>query len=338
MRFGPVPVTEAAGAVLAHALMAGGRRLRKGAVLQAADAAALAAAGYRHVTVARLDPGDVAENDAAARLAAALARDSGLIAGRAFTGRVNLHAPGAGVVAVDAGAVTALNLVDPGITLATVAPWARAAPGGLAATVKIIPYAVPETALRAAEAHAPGALRFCPVRLARAALIVTEVPGQADRLADKAVRATDARLRRLGMALADVRRVAHDTAAIATAITDSPGDMVLIMAGSATSDIHDAAPAALVAAGGRVERFGLPVDPGNLLFWGWQDGDAGARPMMRPVIGLPGSARSLVASGVDLVLERLACGLPIPPADVAAMGIGGLGREIASRGQPREPG
>lgn len=334
MRFGPVPLDQACGAVLAHGLMAGGRRLRKGVVLGAAEIAALRAAGLDTVTVARLDPGDVAEGAAALRLAGAVAAapDTGLEVSNAFTGRVNLRARAAGVIEVDADRVRALNLRDAGLTLATVAPWARVAPGGLAATVKIIPYAVPEAALTDAEALAAGALRLWPVTMARAGLILTEVPGQGEKLAAKGQRAIEARLRRLEMSLAEVRRVRHETGAIAGALGGIAGDIVLILAGSATSDIRDAAPEALRLAGGHVERFGLPVDPGNLTFWGRQGAGAEAR----PVLGLPGSARSLVASGVDLVLERLVCAVPIGPEDIAAMAVGGLGRDVPSRGHPRE--
>jgi molybdenum cofactor cytidylyltransferase len=335
MRFGPVPVDQAAGAVLAHALTAGGRRLRKGMVLGPEDVRALLDAGFAEVTVARLDPGDVAENLAATRLARELSADpaAGLIPSSAFTGRVNLNAAGVGVVRVDAGQVRALNLLDAGITLSTVAPFARVAAGALIATVKIIPYAVPDAALTRAGALAPGALSLCPVRMRTAGLILTEVPGQGEKLAHKGQRATEARLRRLGMSLAGVERVPHEVGAIAAALARMPGDIVLILAGSATSDIRDAAPMALVRAGGRVERFGLPVDPGNLLFWGWQGGATAARPVM----GLPGSARSMVASGVDIVLDRLVCGVAIAPEDIAAMGVGGLGRESPTRGHPREP-
>lgn len=335
MQFGPVPVDQAGGAVLAHALMAGGRRLRKGMVLGSEDVRALRVAGFAEVTVARLEPDDVAENPAAARLAQAIVAGaaSGLIPSSAFTGRVNLKAAGVGVVRVDTGRVCALNLLDAGITLATVAPYSRVAAGALVATVKIIPYAVPKVALGRAEALAQGALALCPVRMRTAGLILTEVPGQSEKLAAKGQRATESRLRRLGMSLAGVVRVAHEVGAIAAALAQMPGDIVLILAGSATSDIRDAAPMALVQAGGWVERFGLPVDPGNLLFWGWQ----GAAAAIRPVMGLPGSARSMVASGVDLVLERLVCGVPIPPEDIALMGVGGLGREIPTRGHPREP-
>ena len=107
-----------------------------------------------------------------------------------------------------------------------------------------------------------------------------------------------------------------------------PGDLALILTGSATSDLHDTAPQAVRAAGGLVERFGMPVDPGNLLFLGRLQG--------RPVIGLPGCARSPALNGADWVLERLACGLAVTGEDIAAMGVGGLLKEIPSRPQPRE--
>ena len=145
MRFGPVPPAEAAGAVLAHSLASGGLKLRKGRVLSAADAAAIAAAGLGEVTVARLEPGDLSEDAAAEAVARALVPDGGglgLSRSAAYTGRVNLFAEAAGIVRVDAGAVEALNLVDPAITLGTLADYARVQPRQMVATVKVIPYGV----------------------------------------------------------------------------------------------------------------------------------------------------------------------------------------------------
>ncbi len=55
-------------------------------------------------------------------------------------------------------------------------------------------------------------------------------------------------------------------------------DMVLILTGSATSDIDDVGARGAAAAGGQVDRFGMPVDPGNLLFLGRTRGAAGDRP------------------------------------------------------------
>ena len=71
----------------------------------------------------------------------------------------------------------------------------------------------------------------------------------------------------------------------------------------------------------------MPVDPGNLLFLG----QSGAQ----VVIGLPGCARSPALNGADWVLSRIACGLPVSGADIAAMGIGGLLKEIPTRPMPR---
>lgn len=331
MRFGPVPVAEAEGAVLAHSLRIGGRKLPKGRVLGAGDIAALAAAGIGRVTVARLDPGDVGEDAAAARLAEALvpAPDpAGLRLTSPHAGRVNLNATAPGIVEIDVPRIHALNRIDPALTLATLAPFARVTPGMLVGTVKVISYAVAGSALEAACAVAGDAIRVRPVQRRSAGLILTEAAGGDGKLARKGREAVAARLRALGMELVEVVSVPHDTGAIAAALTALGGEMALILTGAATSDLHDAAPEAVRSAGGHVARFGMPVDPGNLLFYGTL-GD-------RPVIGLPGCARSPALNGADWVLERLACGIEVTDSDIAAMGVGGLLKEIPIRPAPRE--
>lgn len=332
MRFGPLALAEAEGAILAHSVHAGGGMWRKGLRLGAPDLAAMRAAGVAEVMAARLDPGDVEENAAAAALALALVPDpaaQGLIAGTAFTGRVNLNAAGPGVVDVVAEAVHALNRVDPSITLATLAPLTRVERGALVGTVKIIAYAVPAEALQSACALASGAIRLRAVERQTASLILTEVPGQDPKLGPKGRRAMEGRLRGLGMRLLDCVTVPHDEASLAAALAQMRGEIVLILTGSATSDLHDTAPASVLRAGGTVARFGMPVDPGNLLFVGTLG--------LRPVIGLPGCARSSALNGADWVLERLACGLTVGDAEIAAMGVGGLLKEIPIRPQRREP-
>ena len=90
-------------------------------------------------------------------------------------------------------------------------------------------------------------------------------------------------------------------------------------------------PASLEAAGGRIEHFGMPVDPGNLLLVGALTRDG----VEIPVLGAPGCARSPKENGFDWVLHRLLAGLPVTGADIRRMGVGGLLMEIVSRGQPR---
>jgi molybdenum cofactor cytidylyltransferase len=302
-------------------------------VLTRPDLVALSAAGVAEVSVARLEPGDVGEAEAAARLARNLVPDegpAGLRLSVPVNGRVNLHATRAGVLGVDAGAVLRLNLIDPALTLATLMPFARVAPGTMAGTVKIISYAVAGAALDAACAVAAGAMRVHPVVVADAGLILTDAPGQDGRLIEKGRAAVVKRLRALGMTLAEVRVVPHEAGALTAAVGAVRGGMILILTGAATSDLHDVAPEAVRRARGTVARFGMPVDPGNLLFYGALGG--------RPVIGLPGCARSPALNGADWVLERLACGIAVTDDDIAAMGVGGLLKEIPIRPQPRERG
>ena len=337
MRFGPVALEDAEGAVLAHSIGLPDGRLKKGRRLSAADLARLAAAGMAQVTVARLGADDIEEDTAAGRIAAALAPDPaalGLSLSAPFTGRANLFAAAAGVLTVDAARVDALNALDEAITLATLPDHSRVGPRQMVATVKIIPYAAPAAAVARAEsilAEGPPVRLHRPVRQS-AGLILTAVPGMAEKVIAKGAEAVRARLAALGIRLAAERTVAHRTEAVAAAIAECPGEMILILTGSATSDRADVGPAALLAAGGRLERFGMPVDPGNLLFLGEVAGVGGPA---RPVIGLPGCARSPKLNGADWVLERLACGIPVGARDIAAMGVGGLLKEIPSRPAPR---
>jgi molybdenum cofactor cytidylyltransferase len=329
MRFGPLPVEQAAGAILAHSVPLAGGRLRKGCVLGPAEIAALRAAGRSEVVVARLDPDDLHEDAAALALAEALVPDpasAGLRLRPVGTGRVNIHAEVTGVAEVLADRVAALNAVDPMLTLATVPRWQRLARGEMAATVKVIAYGVAAPAVAAAAAAGRGALRMRPVALQRAALIQTVTAEDDGETGDRAIRQ---RLATLGVELLPKRRVAHREEALAAALAACAGaGLILILTASATSDPGDVAPEALRRAGGTVERFGMPVDPGNLLFLGHLRGV--------PVIGLPGCARSPALNGADWVLERVICGVPVTAADIAAMGVGGLLKEIPQRGRLRD--
>ena len=331
MEFGPVPPQRAVGAILAHSMALPDGRLRKGRRIEPADAERLIAAGVEAVTVARPGPGEVEEDEAAARLAAALVPDpeaAGLAVGRAATGRVNLHATGPGVLELDAERVRALNAVDPTISFACLAPWTRVAERTLVGTVKIIAYAVDGAALGRACEAARGAIRRRPPALDTVSLILTEVAGERQDPGGKGPRAVAGRVEALGGRLVETLVVPHETEALRRAVEAARGEAVLILTASATSDARDVAPAALAAAGGTLTRFGMPVDPGNLLFLG--------RLGPRPVIGLPGCARSPALNGADWVMERVMCGVEVTSDDIAAMGVGGLLKEIPQRGRPRE--
>lgn len=329
MKFGSVPLAQALGATLAHSVALSDGRLRKGRILSDADLEQLAQAGLSEITVAQLEPGDIAEDDAATRLGQALVPDpekAGLRLGLASTGRVNIHATAPGVVDILVGRIHALNAIHPMITVATVPPWQRVISGQMIATVKMISYAVPDTALEGACLAGEAAMRLCRIQRKTADLIQTSVDGL--ETGDKGHKVTAARLDRLGVSLGPKQVVAHQIEDLANALNASKAEALLILTGSATSDSLDVAPQALRYAGGVVTHFGMPVDPGNLLFYGTLDS--------RPVIGLPGCARAPALNGADWVLERLLADVPVTPSDIAAMGVGGLLKEIPARGRLRD--
>ena len=113
-------------------------------------------AGIEEVTVALLDPGDVEENEAARRVATAVGA-SGVAEGAPATGRVNLFATHSGLLSFDPAAVDRVNAVTEDATLATFPLLAPVDAAQMVATVKIIPFAVPEAVLGKCIAAGQGA-------------------------------------------------------------------------------------------------------------------------------------------------------------------------------------
>jgi molybdenum cofactor cytidylyltransferase len=330
VRFGDTPLAEAAGAVLAHSLKIPGRTIKKGRLLTEADVAALAAAGMTSVVAARMEPGDIAEDAAADAVAQALA-GAHVRSGRAFTGRANFYAEAAGLCVVDRAAVERLNLIDETITLATLEPDSVVKPEEIVATVKIIPFAVKSEAVSACAAVATQPIFWvAPFRAMRVALIQTRLAGLKESILDKTVETTRARLAALDSTLVADRRCGHRVDELQPELRgalDDGADMVLVAGASAILDRRDVIPAAVVASGGTIDHFGMPVDPGNLLLM--------ARVGSAHVLGLPGCARSPRVNGFDWVLRRLVADLPVDARVLARMGVGGLLTEIPTRPLPR---
>jgi len=333
MKFGAVPVKEALGATAVHSIRQGDLVLKKGTLVGPKEVAALERAGVKEIVVARVEAGDVSEDQAAAEIAAAVA-GSGLRADRAFTGRCNLFAEGAGVLVVDKDVIDRLNRIDEAVTLATLPAFKPVVAGEMVATVKIIPFAVAVSARDAAVAAAAKAkpvIRIAPYKVRKVGVVSTLLPGLSPKVVDKTLKITAARIAPAGAAIVAERRVPHEQAALSRAIDElieTGAELVIVFGASAIADRRDVIPAALEAVGGTIEHFGMPVDPGNLMLIGKARGHA--------VLGAPGCARSPKENGFDWVLMRLLAGLPVSRADITGMGVGGLLMEIVTRPQPRE--
>ena len=215
MKFGAVAPKDALGATAVHTIRQGRLVLKKGTLIGAAEVAALEAAGIKDIVVARLEPGDVSEDVAAAEIAKAVAGE-GVHVDRAFTGRANLFAQTAGVLVVDKDAIDRLNRVDEAITFATLPAYKPVVAGEMIATVKIIPFAVAKAARDAALAGVKKPLlRVAPYRIRKVGVVSTVLPGLATKVIEKTLKITAERLAPAGATIVAERRVPHERAALA---------------------------------------------------------------------------------------------------------------------------
>ena len=332
MIFGSVRVEDAAGAILVHTIKAGQKTIRKGTVLDVDDLASLKGAGFADVMVARLESDDVGEDDAALAIAEAAA-GANLRPSIPAYGRCNLTSTAHGLALIDRGRIDAVNAHDEGVSLATIEPFGLAYPGDLVATVKIVPFAVGQKAIHkcTATARTPAPVisiaAFAPKNVG---LLQTTLPGARAKLVEKMTQATRARVEELGGMLSDFGTCGHDQQQLTDKLVgmEKQGiEIAMVLGASAIADRRDIVPAAIEQAGGRIIRFGMPVDPGHLsLFAMLKD---------MPILGVPGSARSPRRQGFDWLLQRLFAGLDIDDRDIGQMGVGGLLKDVPGRPMPR---
>ena len=332
MKFGEFPLSEAKGAILAHSHRLPERALKKGRRLNAEDIDTLRAAGYKTLVCAKIEDGDILEDDAANQLAGAVCGPL-LSKAVAFTGRCNLFAEADGLVIYDPRRLNGFNRVDESITLGVVPPFQNVTKGQMVATLKIIPFALPTNTVRIAQTIAEKSERLitvAPFRALKVGLVQSRLTGTKESVLDSTRRVTEARLRSIGCELAKEVRCEHGEASVSRGIADVLGegvDLVLVSGASAVVDRRDVVPASIEKAGGTIEHFGMPVDPGNLMLMG-TIGET-------PVIGMPGCARSPKLNGFDWVLQRIVADVPANSPDVMAMGVGGLLKDVATRPLPR---
>jgi molybdopterin biosynthesis enzyme len=312
-----------AGAVLARDIAIDGERWPKGRRLSAADLARLASADPSvapdGMTVLVLEPGDVHEDEAALRLAAAVAGD-GLTRRGPSQSRVDLVAATAGVVHVRVDVLERLNRLDP-LEVFTTFDGSVVDAGDLVASVKIAPHVVDEATLERAERVASRGAKVVSIAsfvARRVAVVVKEsIHAPARERFEASVRA---KVEGLGSRVVSFDYVADDPDAVEASLAAAtrsadPVDLVLT-AGGGSTDPSDAFFVALHRLGGRVVRRGVPAHPGSMLWL--------ARLGRTALLGLPTCGAYSKATAADLLLPRLLAGEPASAATVARLGHGGI--------------
>ncbi len=310
--------------VLTEDVKAGDVTLRKGRRLTADDLGLVSGLG-RSVHAVVLDPGDVHEDEAGGRLAAAVTGPELEIDGPKFS-RYNLIARAKGLVRVDPAALLEINRV-PGMAVFTLPDRLPVVPGKVVAGVKVTPVAVTESALREAEALAAEAapvIQVLPFQPLQVGIINTERPEW--KVRKKFEEAVERKIRWYGGAVLGFHDVLPDAEAIAARIEDlsAQGADLVLAAGGSTIDPLDPTLLALERAGAGIIRYGAPADPGSM-FWLAYRGEM-------PIFNLASCSMFSRTTVADLVLPWIMTGERIVPDTLAELGHGGLlEREMAYR-------
>src|SRR6202022_676267 len=250
------------GRVLVHDL---GPDLRKGTVLGASHLERLRPVAEIHVV--ELEPGDVHEDAAALRLAAALA-GPGLEAKPPVQSQSRLIAGHRGLVRVRADLVDALNALGY-MSVFTLMDGQAVTVGEEVAGCKVTPVAVPgrliEDAERIAREQGP-ILELLPFRPLRTFVVATERLKRKARDLFRA--AVTAKLGWYGAEVLAVREVARTSDAVASAYREAAAMKaeLVLFAGPSAIDPLDPAYAELTSAGGQLLQLGAPMHPGSMLW------------------------------------------------------------------------
>lgn len=301
-----------------------GPRFRKGHVVTEDDVPVLLSMGKRSLYVWELEPGMVHEDDAAARMAALVAGPGTRTSGAPSEGKINVLASRDGVLLVDSARLAAVNAVDE-VMVATRRGGFPVREGDLLAGTRVIPLVIAEEQLARAEAAAgPEPLvRVEPYRLRTAAVIATGSEVAAGLIEDRFTPVMVEKLATYGIETVLRATPGDEREDVVAAINEAraAGVDLVMCTGGMSVDPDDNTPGAIRAAGARVVTYGAPVLPGAMLLVGYLD-EPGGRTV--PVLGVPGCAMYSKATVLDLVLPRIAAGVPLAKADFVALGEGGL--------------
>ena len=310
-----IPDPETSSVVITEDATLGGRRIRKGHRLTADDLPLLAGLD-RPLHAVILESGDVHEDDAGGRLAAAAAGPGVAIRGPSFS-RYNLIANTKGLLRVDADALLRLNRL-PGVAIFTLEDRIPVVPGKIVTGVKVTPVAVADATLREAEAIAAEGpvVRVAPFQPLRVGVISTEGPDW--RVRDRFQASVAQKIGWYGGSVIGFRDLPRDAEVIASEIDrlEGEGADLVLAAGGNTIDPLDPTLRALDVAGAEIVRFGAPAHPGSMFWLAYR--------RTLPIFNLASCSMFSKATIADVVLPWIMTGERVEADTLASLGFGGL--------------
>jgi len=320
-----IKTVDAVGHVLCHDMTrivrgeSKGARFLKGHIVQPEDIPVLLSMGKETLFVWEKTTGILHEDEAAERLRA-LCQGENMHATAPREGKIELIADCDGLFRVDVARLEAVNSIEE-LMIATRHTNTPVRRGDKLAGTRVIPLVIGEEKLDQAESlcGAEPLLEILPYRLKTAGVVTTGSEVAKGLIRDTFTPVVEEKLARYGIDVISRCMPGDDMAAITRAVLDMRAlgvDMILCTGGMSV-DPDDRTPGAVKATGCRIVTYGAPVLPGAMFLLGYfADGT--------PVLGLPGCVMYARTTIFDLLLPRIAAGVPITGRELKKLGHGGL--------------
>jgi hypothetical protein len=319
-----VPVQEAVGMVLCHDMtrivpgVSKGPAFRKGHVIAEEDIPALLEIGKENVYVLELEKGHIHENEAAARIARAVAGPGIHLTG-VCEGRINLEAC-PGLLEVNVEALRRINSIEQ-VVLATMHDGLQVTKKRAVAGTRVVPLVIDEKKIEQVEeicTEYPYVVGVRPFKPFKVGLVTTGSEVFTGRIKDKFGPVIRNKFDQLGSTVMGQRLASDDPVMTRDAILAfiAEGAQMVVVTGGMSVDPDDQTPTAIRSTGAEVVTYGSPTFPGVMFMYADLDGV--------PILGLPGCVMYYRASIFDLVVPRLLAGEKVTREDIVDLAHGGF--------------
>lgn len=321
-----IKVRDSVGATLVHDMtqiipgVVKGPRFRKGHVIREEDIPVLLSMGKEHIYVWDQKPGLIHENEAAERLAKAVA-GSGLNMDEPKEGKITLTAAYDGLLYSSEEGILALNTLE-GVILSTLHNHYPVKKNDKVAGTRVVPLMIDEKVILEAEETAKRfktpILNVRPLKSVKVGITVTGSEVFHGTIQDKFGPVLRSKVENWGSVVLDLSFASDDVSMIQNSIRKQleRGAEMILVSGGMSVDPDDVTPTAIKEMGAELITYGAPVLPGAMFLLAYL-GDV-------PVMGLPGCVMYSKTTAFDLVAPRLLTGERLTRHDIVKLGSGGL--------------
>jgi len=320
-----VSVHEAVNMVLGHdvtQIIPGktkGPAFRRGHIIRKVDIPRLLDMGKEQLYVFDLAEGDLHEDDAARRIAAAITGRN-VCASEPKEGKIELSAGMDGLLKVNTLALYELNSF-PEVMVATLHSNQPVKAGKVVAGTRIIPLVIAKSTIQELEEKCrkfDSVLEVKPFRSLQVGIVTTGSEVFSGRIQDGFGPVVREKVRKSGSEVIDQIFVSDSVDMISQSIHEliQRGADLITVTGGMSVDPDDVTPAGIRKAGANIITYGAPVLPGAMFMLAYLD--------TIPIMGLPGCVMYHQTSIFDLIYPLIQAGECVSRRDILKLAHGGL--------------